>query len=807
MDTVYQELRYAYRALRRSPGFTLVAVLTLALGTGANTAIFSAVNAVLLRPLPYPEPDRVVRVFDTFDGRPATLSPPNFYDYREQARSFEAIGAYYGTSYALTGEGPAAQIQAARASAGVFEALGIRPALGRTFGPAEEVVGSDRVVVLGHGLWQRRFGGDPAVIGRAIRLDGESYAVVGVMPPGFDYPRGTELWLPLAFTADDLATQRGAHYLSAVARLRPEATVEQAREEVAAVARRLAVDHPDTNERVGATVVSLHEAMVGDVRPALLILLGAVGFVLLIACANVANLLLARAVGRARELAVRAALGAGRRRLLRQLVVESVALAAVGGACGALFAVWGQAVLMRLQPGGIPRLAEATVDGTVLGFAVVVSLGTGLLFGLLPAVHATRRLDLSAAMKEGGRGGIGTRGGWRARTALIASEVALAVLLLVGAGLMIKSFARLTDVDPGFDPEGVLTFDLSLPGAEYATAERSAAFYRTLLQRIEALPGVETAGGTMILPMSGSDYSISVEALDGAELGDDRDHSVQVRVVTPGYFRTLRIPLLRGRDFTERDRAGAPKAVVLNEAAAKMLWPDGDALGRTLELGTTMGFRRGRIGGEVVGVVADVKGRGPAEPAWPAAYFPHDQVPIRSLSLAVRTPGDPNRLIRPIRGLVAELDPDVPMYGEQPMTRLVDRSVAEARFYMTLLAVFATVALTLAAIGIYGVMAHLVRHRTREIGIRIALGAHRTDVLRMVFRQAMAVALAGLAIGLAAAAALSRTLSGLLFELSPTDPPTYGAVAVVLAGVAALATFLPARRAASVDPVEALRDE
>lgn len=808
MNTLMRDLRHAVRCLLRSPGFTIVAVLTLAIGIGANTAIFSVVNAVLLKPLPLPEPDRLVRVYELDEGRPWTVSPPNFVDLRRESSVFEEMAAYTGTAAALTGVGEAKRIFGSVVTAGFFRVLATSPMLGRTISTADTVAGQDRVVVLSHSLWQRQFGEDPAMVGRTVQLEGQEHTVIGVMPPAFEYPAGAELWAPLAFSEEDLTTQRGAHYLEAIARLAPGVTVDEASAQVAAIAGVLELRYPDSNTGSSAMAVGLRDALVGDVRPALLTLLGAVGLVLLIACANVANLLLARTAGRKRELAVRSAMGADRGRLVRYVLTESVLLALAGGVAGLLLAGLGLKLLLMLPVEEVPRLETAELDAAVLGFTAAVSMLTGVLFGLLPALKAGSALDLTGALKSGGAAVTADRAGGRTRSALVVAEMALAVLLLVGAGLLLTSFVELQRVDPGFNPRGVLTFNMPLPNARYPEPRQARAFFADLDQRIEALPGVESAAGVFGLPLSGFNYTISVEKQDGgpAYTNPGEERYTQVRIITPDYFSTMEIPLLAGRALQESDRAGTQPVVVVNESAAKLLWPDDDPLGHTFELGTRLGGGA-RVGGMVVGVVADIRHHGPGEESQPEVFAAHSQFPVDFMSITVRTSVPPESLVGPIREQLHMIDTELPMDQVRTMEQRVAESVAQPRFYMLLLSVFAASALFLAAIGIYGVMAYAVRNRVNEIGVRRALGARTGEVLRMVVGRAMALAMGGLAAGLLAAFALTRVLSGLLYGVSPTDPLTFAGVAVLLGSVALLASFLPARRAAQVDPVVALREE
>ncbi|MGH8223805.1 MAG: ABC transporter permease [Woeseiaceae bacterium] len=808
MNILLHDLRHSVRALCRSPGFTIVAVLTLALGIGANTAIYSVVNSVLLKPLPYPEPERIVRVYEGRADSRGTASPPNFVDWRRDNAVFEEMAAYVRTAAVLAGAGEVKRVPGAVVTAGFFPVLATAPMLGRAISQGDTVAGQERVVVLSHGLWQRRFGADPGIPGRTVRLEGREYAVIGVMPPGFEYPAGAELWAPLPFTEDELATQRGAHYLDVIARVAPGVTVEEASDQIAAIADMLALRYPDTNTGSSAKAVGLHEALVGDVRPALMILLGAVGFVLLIACANVANLLLARTAGRQRELAVRSALGAGRGRLVRHVLTESGLLAVAGGAAGLLLAALGQQVLVALPVEGLPRIEETKLDGAVLLFTAGVSMLTAVLFGLLPAVKAGWAPDLTGALKAGGAAVTPDRAGGRVRGALVVGEMALAVLLLAGAGLLLKSFIELQRVDPGFNPHGVLTFEMALPNARYPEPEQARAFFAELEQRMEALPGVESAAGVFGLPLSGFNYTISVEELDGAPAYENpgEERYMQVRIITPDYFRAMEIRLLRGRTLAGTDRAGAPP-VVVNELAAELLWPGSDALAGRFELGTSLGLGGPRVGGTVVGVVSDVRHYGLGEPPRPEVYVAHGQFPVDFMSMVVRSSVPPQSLVAAIREQVRQMDSELPLDDIRTMEQRVSASVAQPKFYMLLLAIFAAAALLMAAIGIYGVLAYAVRQRSNEIGIRRALGARAGDVLRIVIGKAIALAGIGLILGLLASFALTRVLSGLLYGVTPTDPATFAIVAILLIAVAMLASYLPARRAALVDPVTALREE
>jgi putative ABC transport system permease protein len=804
MDSLRQDLHYALRRLTKNPGFTAVAVLTLALGIGANSAIFSVVNAVLLRPLPYPESDRLVGMFQVWKGERAVMSPANFLDLRKQARTLEDAAAMDSTEVTITGVGDPIRVEGTEASASFFDVLRVRPLIGRTFAGDENEPGKDKVVVLSYGLWQQRFGGRADVVGSTVAMDGEPRTIIGVMPRGFSYPSEQQLWIPIEYT-DRIRSARGAWYLRVIARLKPGVLAEQSATEIATLGKALEKQYPRENTDVGFTTFPLHEALVGDLRPALLVLLGAVGFVLLIACANVANLLLARAVARETELAVRSAMGAGRSRLMRQLLTESLVLGIAGGLAGLLFAAWGSDVLVSLQPDGIPRLNEVGIDRDVMLFTMAVSLLTSLVFGAIPALQMTRG-SLATSLKEGGRGNLSARGSARTRAALVVAEMALAVMLLAGAGLLIKSFGRLQAVDPGFRPEETLSFELSVPSTVYRDDPQIVAFYERVVDRVRHLPGVHSAGAVMALPLSGTRYNISFKVLGRPPAAPGQEPSMEVRVATPDYFRTLGVPLKRGRLFTEADSLNAPWVAVLSESAVQKYFPNEDPIGKQIEMGWGKGPGTRRAGGEVIGIVGDVKELGLDEEFPAEIYLPMRQWTVRGMTIVARTAVPPLSLADEIKQAVNEIDANLPVSNVQTVEQLVAQSIAQPRFYMLLLAAFASVALVLAAIGIFGVMSYTVSQRTREIGIRMALGAHGGSVVSMVVRQAMLLAVVGLALGLVAGLALSRTMTTLLFELSPTDPLTFGTVAMVLALVAFFASYLPARRAASVDPMIALRD-
>ncbi len=805
MEHLAQDVFYALRRLVKAPGFTIVAVITLALGIGANTAIFSVVDGVLLQPLPYPESDRLVGVYHTTEGHRAVMSGPNFTDVVHSATSFENAAAISTGRMILTGEGDPIRLPVAEVSASLFNVLRVRPALGRTFNADENTPGKNNVVILSHGLWQQRFGSDANVIGRRVQLDGVAKEVVGVMPAGFSYPEERDAWLPVEYDQNFVSKQRGAWFLNVVARLKPGVTPAQSAAEVETIGRNLARQYPDADAEIGMTTFPLREAMVHDIRRAVLVLLGAVGFVLLIACANVANLLLARAAARESEMAVRTALGAGRGRLVRQLLTESVILALIGAGIGLLLAVWGVAFLTSLKPQGIPRLENVRIDGTVIGFTIAIAVVTGVLFGLVPAFTATR--GLSASLKESGRGAVTHRGGARVRGALVVTELALAVMLLAGAGLLMRSFVKLQAVDPGFRPEQALTFELTLPDARYAKDSQRIAFFDRLLPRLRALPGVRAAAAVMGLPLSGMDFIISFEIEGRPPVPPAQQPAMQVRVATPDYFSTIGIPLKRGRLFSEDDRAGTTRVVLITESAAREFFPNEEPIGKKIKLGWGRGPGTPRAGGEVVGIVGDVKEAGLDEPNPPHIYMPVRQWPVDFMSVVVKTATPPTALTDAVRSEVYAVDPNLPVSNVRTLDDIVARSISQPRFYMLLLTIFAGVALVLAAIGIFGVLSYAVAQRTREIGIRMALGAQERTVIGLVVREAMILVILGVVCGTMAALVLSQTMTRMLFSVTPTDPATFATVAVALLAVALFASYVPARRATRVDPIIALRTE
>lgn len=806
MENVWKDIRFGLRTLVRNPATTLLAMLTLALGIGANSAIFSVVNRVLLDPLPYPRPDELVMLMESAPklGFPRfSVSPPNFDDFRRQNKSFEHLSAYGRERFNLTGREQPEVILGAQVSPDFFQMLEVDPAPGRGFREEEGRPGQARAVILAHGLWQRLFGADPKIVGRPITLNGESYTVVGVAPRGFELPRRTELWVPLAL---DLANEnRGAHYLGAIGRLKQGVSLEMAETEMIGIAARLEKQYPDSNTAWTVDLIPLQEIAVEDIRPILMILLVAVAFVLLIACANVANLLLARVASRERELAVRAALGASRSRLVRQMLVETAILFVLGGALGLLLAHWGVKALIALDPEGIPRAREIGVDGRVLAFTFLVSLATGLLFGLVPALSATGR-RLYEALKEGGRAMAGGVHGRLVRNLLVGFEVAVALVLLVCAGLLIQSFARLSGVNPGFEPEGVLTARISIPEFKYPDEERQALFYDQLLERLGAIPGVEAAASIYPLPLSGSNMVLAF-VVEGRPVPPPAETpSTNVRMVSPDYFRVMGIPLVQGRAFTDRDRLGAEQVAVINQTMASKIWPGENPLGKRFTFGDPSdpedpGWRT------VVGVVADVRHDTLDQEKVSEAYWPQAQGPSSDTVLVLRTAGDPVQLAGPLREAVRGIDRDLPLERIQPMEQVVSEALAQSRFKTLLLGLFAALALGLAAVGVYGVVSYSVAQRTHEMGIRLALGARPDQVRRMVLLQGMRVVLISSAVGIAAALFATRFLREQVYGVSATDPVTFAVVPLVLLAVALVANWVPALRATRVDPLEALRYE
>jgi predicted permease len=806
---MWSDIQYALRNIAKKPLFYAVVILTLALGIGANAAIFTVVNGVLLQPLPYPQPDRLMMVWthnprQGFDKDVGTY--PNFEDWRRASESFERMSAYFGASVTLTGNGDPAQIRGARVTPEFFETMGVLPLRGRAFGAANGQAGGERVVIVAHGLWTRQFGADATIVGRRIVLNGVPHEVIGVMPAGFTHPADAELWLPLAPVGQfqELFAARGSYWLTIIGRLKPGVARVAAQSEMDAIAARLEKEYP-SNAGIGIRLVPMHEELVGDVKRPLLILLGAVCFVLLIACANVANLLLTRAASRQRELAIRAALGANRGRLVRQLLTESVMLGLLGGAAGLLLASLSTDLLRTLAPAELPRLSEITVDRQVLAYAAGASIFTSLLFGLVPAFHATRR-DSGGHLKEGGRTGTDGRRGGRVRAVLAAGELAIALVLLVGAGLLIRSFVALNNEDPGFATRGVLALRLNLPSATYGEGARITAFYEQLIERLDALPGVESAaaGTSLLLSALPTSASINIEGRPPLA-ADAKNIPVPYDSVTPEFFSTLQIPLRRGRMFTNADGPQSQPVVIVNEAFVRRFFPGEDPLGRRVTFGDPS--RPGTRWQTIVGVVADTKRAGFEREPWAETYFPLRQSPDSRAFVVLRTDGDPAALIAAARAAVWSIDRNQAIAAVRTMPELLAQRELNRRFTTLLLGVFASVALVLAMIGTYGVIAHGTAQRTQEIGIRIALGADRQMILRMVLLGGLRIAAAGLAIGVFGALALTRVLSGLLFGVSPRDPLTFVVVPGALLAVAVAACWIPARRAMQVEPVIALRGD
>jgi putative ABC transport system permease protein len=804
IDSVRQDAFYALRRLRQAPGFSLVAVATLALGIGATSAIFSVVNAVLVRPLPFPESDRLARVAQTWEGRPVVYSPQNFLDVAAQAASFSGMAAVDTNGVTMTGQGAPVRLEGAEVSASFFDVLRVQPFLGRAFVAGENEPGHDRIAILGYALWRDRFGADPGVVGRTISLDREPYVVVGVAPPGLRYPDEVDIWRPLEYDQRFRSNSRGAWYLTVVGRLREGATVDGARQEVSTIADRLARAYPDANEGVGGTVIPLLDATVGESRRSLLVLTGAVGCVLLVACVNVANLLLARFTARETELAVRAALGAGGGRIVRQLLTESLLLAFLGGGVGLLVAGAIVNGLVALQPQGVPRLAEVSVDRSVVGVAAALCVLSAIVFGVFPSLQ-TRRRATSQALRRGGRGILaGRRGGLRG---LVVAQIALAMVLLAGSALLLRSFARLRRVDPGFRTESALAFRVSLPDSAYSEDARRLTFHDELQRRLAGLPGVRSVGAVTALPLNGSHFNISFTVDGRPEVPPALQPTMEVRVATSSYFRTIGIPLRRGRAFTDADGPDAPQVVLLTESAVRKYFAGEEPIGKTIRLGLGRGPGRRRAGGEVVGVVGDVKELGLAAETPPQIYVPYAQFPLESMDVVVRTKVPPRSLASVAERVVQELDAELPVARVTTLDAVLARSVSEPRFYTLLLGSFAGTALCLAALGLFGVMSYAVAQRTRELAVRVALGARREELLRMVLREALSLGLVGVALGLAGALLLSRAIASMLFALSPRDPVTLAGVALLLLGTALLASYVPARRATRVDPVIALRSE
>jgi putative ABC transport system permease protein len=811
METLLKDVRYAFRRLRKTPGFSAIVLLTLALGIGANTAIFSVVNTVLLRPFAYGDPERLVVVdhfYPSLNNLEAGASAPGFRDLRDRPNLFDGVFVITGWGPALTGDGSEPQrLQGTRASGLMFRTLGVAPVLGRAFTPEEDEPGKNKVVVLSYGFWQRQFGGVPTIVGQPITLNGEQYDVIGVMPASFrDFVGGqADVWAPLALTPQQFSGGRTNEFLTLVARLKAGVSVERARSDLKTFANQLRAQYPESYASDWTfKVTPINEKVSGRIRPALLVLLGAVAFVLLIACANVANLLLARAASRIKEVAIRSALGATRRDLLRQLLVESVMLAVMGGALGLGLAWLGVKGVVALQPANVPRISELHIDGWVALFTLGVSLATGLLFGLAPAVQ-TSKTNLQETLKEGGRGANADRSGHALRRVLVVAEVALALTLLTGAGLLIKSLALLQEVNPGFDARNLLTFRVAIPNAKYRSDTTRIQYYDRAVAAVRAVPGVTDVGIASVLPFSGG-WSTGGFTVEGYQppTGKPGPWGDQ-RTVSAGLFTTLRIPLLKGRLFTEQDGATGPSVVIVDDEMVKRYWPNVDPIGKRITFNDP---QRDSVVDwiTVVGVVGHTKHEGLDAENRVQLYFPYRAGVGGGMAFVMRTAGDPNQLLPSVRAAIHGVDRDVPIAAVATMDTNISNSMGQRRFAMLLLGLFAAMAMVLASIGIYGVMSYSVTQRAHEIGIRMALGAARRNVLSMVMGQGLLLVGLGVVIGVVGALALTRLIASQLFGVQPTDPTTFVLVATTLVGVAALATFIPALRATRVDPVVALRD-
>ena len=814
MDTLLKDIRYGVRGLLKRPAFTAIVVITLALGIGANTAIFSVVNAVLLRPLPYKDPARLVVIHEGKDGNSwTTVAYDDFKDFNDRQKSFEQVAAFSAPwIFNLSGSGEPTQLNGQWVSANLLSMLGVAPIEGRDFAVSDDQRGTQGVVILSYGLWRRQFGGNRTVIGQSINLDSQSFTVIGIAPPQFKIGDDSDLWVPLALNPIN-SRGRLIRYLSVVGGLKPNVTIGAAQSDLALIARQLEQQYPDTNKGFGVHLTSLHEEIVGKVKPALLVLLGAVAFVLLIACANVANLTLARAIARRKEFAIRSTLGAGRKRLMRQLLTENVLLSLLGGGFGLLLATWGIQLLLSLSPESVPRHEEIGVDARVLLFTLVVSVLTGIICGLAPAWKAART-DLNETLKESGQLHGASARHHRFQSVLIVSQIALALVLLTGSALLIKSFARLLNVNAGFDTENVLALQLTLPAQKYSQPPTRAELYQQVEQRLKALPGVKAVGAISRMPLFAGDITTgrsnitSTIVVEGRNVAEGDLPEADYRVASPSYFQAMNIPLVNGRLFNwqdvPRDNTGRPLTVVINEAMARRFWPGEDAVGKRIKWGASAVTDPWWT---IVGVVGNVRHfRLDLEPR-SEVYRPYLVNPLISPIVVVRTASNPATLAAAVRNEVRAIDKDIPLSNVSTMPQLISRSVAPRRFSMLLLAIFAAVALLLATVGIYGVMSYSVTQRTHEIGIRMALGAQASDVLKLVLRAGIGLALIGVAGGLIGAFALTRWMAALLFGVTPTDAATFVIVPLCLIAVALLACFIPARRATKVNPLVALRYE
>ncbi len=797
---LFHDLRFGVRTFLKTPAFTIVAVFTLALGIGGTAATFSVVQHVLLRSLPYPAADRVMDITEWARGRSTTVSPPNFVDWRADNRTFQVMAPYQEQNLTLSAGREPERVDAAAVGSEIFDVLAVKPLAGRTFTADEERPGGSKVAIVGFDLWQQRFGGDAALVGRTAMIEGEPYIIVGIMPRGFDFPTDVQLWVPLVFGPDDLSpNQRGAHYVSAVGRLKAGVTPEQAQGDLEAIERRLAAQFPDKLSEYSMRVEPFLDNIVGTVRRPLLVLLGAVAFVLLIACANVSNLLLARATTRTGEIAVRSALGAGRLRIVWQLLVESLLLACAGGAAGLVLTSWAIHALGSIAPADLPRGIPLAVDLPVLAMVVLLSFATSVVFGLVPAVVSSRA-DMTGFLKDVGRGADTAAGRRSLRNVLIAAEVALSLLLLTGAALAMRSFDRLSRVQPGFDPANVLTFNVRVPAARYATVAATERFFREYTARLHQ-PGIRSVGAIFQAPLSPGGFGGTFTI--GGRPPEHDEGRAQVRPVTPGYFETLRIPVVEGRTVLDTDGAGRPGVAFVSKAAAQAYWPGENPVGKRLRIHVSMGVLEETR--EIAGVVGDVRTSALDVAPGPIIYVPASQYVSDEMTFMVRTDADPEHALPLVKAQLTALDPEVALSRVRTLDDVVAASTSQPKFRTTILQIFAAVALVLAAIGLYGVVAFSVNQRRAELGLRLALGAHRGDLLRLVVRQGLTPVVAGICLGLAGAAALTSVMRSLLFEVSAQDPLTFAGVALTLLLVAALACYIPARRAMSVDPVGALR--
>ena len=805
IETTWRDIRFGVRALVHSPIFTVVTVLSLALGIGANTAIFSVVNGLLLRPLPYPESEQIVDVWHTppqqsFPGLDRfSVSPANYLDWKAQSNAFEQMAIYTYTGLSLSTSNDPLPLIGAAVSSDFFSVLRTNAMQGRTFTPDEEQPGRDQVVVISHGLWQRAFGANPNIVGQTLTLNSRSFTVVGIMPAGFQLPREADLWVPLAWDDKERQT-RSIHDYIVIARLKQNVSLPQAQAEMSTISTRLEQQYPEENSGWGAVVIPLREDLVGDIRTALLVLFSAVGFVLLIACANVANLMLARGANRQKEIAVRIALGAGRARLVRQLLTESVLLAVTGGVLGLLLAVWGSRMLVRL--GSLPNSGDIGIDTWALGFTLLVSFAAGIIIGIMPALQFTKS-SLSETLKQGsGRTG-GSPMKQHTRKALVVSEVALSLVLLIGAGLMIRSFWKLQNVDPGFDTSNALTMSVALTPIRYSEPHQQLAFLDRAMEQIRAVPGVVSVGTTTTIPLAGGG-STQPFSIEGRPTGTIAEQPMaQTRYISPDYFKAIGIPLRQGRFFSDQDRDNSVPVIIISEAMARRFWPGENPIGKRL----TPSFHSKEGAREIVGVVGDVKARGLDSDASTMMYLPYKQAPRPFMSFVVRTSSNPESLVQPVSRAIYSIDKEQALTDVQTMDQVLMQSLSDRRFNMTLLLTFAGVALVLAAVGVYGVMNYTVTLRRRELGIRMALGAKASDVLRLVLRQGLTLTLIGVGAGLISAYALTRLMASLLYGVTATDYLTFASVSAVLIVVGLAASFVPARRATKVDPTIALRTE